>query len=233
MADAINPQLIVVRGRLSWPAFTMQAALNLNERSDPQYKKKPEDVKPSFSMVVEQAALDKLVTHLKDVFFPWCAAQFAVGPKERGALEPKYIKQMTRILDEQDWENEGIFGLINPVHEKTKALAPEGVASVKANGFKGRDLEQKAIVRSEDELVNNVDEILIPSRGLILPVDDTKHELYPGSVVSAQLNLYPFVSGKQAGITASTATVIKVGEAERFGGGGELNEDDIFMDLED
>ena len=227
----VTPQNVVVRGRLSFPSFTVLQALALNERGKPQYKKPVDKVRPSFSLVVEQAALDKLITHLVDVLLPWSEQQFAA--KEKGGLEPKLMTKLKKIIDAGDWENDPVLGLIKPVHEKTAPLAPEGVATVKVNGYAGTDIIQKAIVRELDELQNPLDDIIIPSRGKIMPIEDTKLELYPGSIVSTEINLFPFETSGQPGITGSASTVVLVGDAERFGGGGALDEDSIFMDLED
>lgn len=233
MADK-NPQEVIVRGRLSYPSFTMADAIALNERSKiQQYKKKPEDVRPSFSLIVEQAALDKLTKHIDEVFLPYAEALHKADPKARGGLSPAQVTKLRKIIGEGDWEVDPLPGLIKHVPEKTAELAPEGVAVVKANGFKGRDMILKALVRDEDELANQHEDIIIPSRGVILSVEDTKHELYPGSVVSTQLNLYAYESMGAPGISASTSTVIYVGDAPRFGGGGDIDEDSFFMDLDD
>lgn len=225
----INPQVTTIRGRLSWPNFTYAQALKQNTTST--YPKKEEDVKPSFNLLLSQAQADKLVSFIKDTFLPWCVQNEKDGAKS--ALTAGQVKKMTRALDEADWETEGVLGLINKVHEKTAELAPEAVMSVKVNGFKGSDLELKAVVKAEDELRNPTEDLIIPARGLILPIGDTTHELYPGSMVAAQINMFAFVSAGNPGITASTSTAIFVGHAERFGGGGTLDEDDIFMAMED
>lgn len=231
MATDINPQLVVVTGRLSYPAFTMGEATSLNERSNPTYKKKPEDVKPSFNILVEQAALDKVVAHIRNHLLPWAEAQYKADPtKNNGGLEPKWIKQITRILDAGDWETEGVFGFIKSVPEKTQELAPEAVANIKVNGFKGRDVERKVLVRDESQLLHEHSDIIVPSKGIILPERDTQLEVYPGGVVSTQVNMFTFVSGQTAGISASAGTVVLVGDAPRFGG-GDIDEDAIFMDL--
>lgn len=223
-----DPQSILIRGRLSWPQFTYAQALKQNAGS--KFKKNDEDVRPNFQLLLDEVQAEKLVTHLKDVFLPWCIEQGKA--KEKSGLTEAQVKKMVKVLDEADWEVDGILGLIKPVHEKTQPMAPEAVMSVPVNGFKGQDLEVKAIVNDESQLKNSVDEVIIPERGLILPINDTNLEAYPGAVVAAQLNLFAFV-GANVGITASTRTVVFVADADRFGGGGsDLDEDELFMNLD-
>lgn len=221
-----RPEDLVIRGRLSWPKFTMPEAIAFNKSSD--YPKKDEDVRPSFQLLVNSVQLEKLTTYVKDVFLPWCAEQEKAGEKA-SALTAAQVKKLTKIIDEADWETDPVLGLINKVHEKTVDLAPEAEATVKVNGFKGQDLVQKAIVRSTDQLANPHDDIIIGERGLIMDIADTNLELYPGSFVIAQLNLYAFVSAGNPGISATTPAVIFAADGERFGGGAALDEDSIFL----
>lgn len=222
-----DPQNITIRGRLSWPNWTYADALKQNVKS--KFPKKDDEVRPSFNLLLTQARTQRLVTHLTDVFLPWCAEQEKNGGKS--GLSAAHIKKLNRILADQDWEADGVMGLIYNVHEKTKELAPEAVSSVKVNGFKGRDLDLQAVVKSEADVKAPADDLIIPDRGLILPVNDTKLELYPGSVVAATINLFAFVSANQPGITANTSTAIFVEHDDRFGGGGALiDEDSVFMD---
>lgn len=225
-----NPQNVTIRGRLSWPVWTYDMAVARDAKSKFPKKDKA-DVRPGFDLLLDEVQAEKLINHLKDVFLPWCIEQEKAGNKS--ALSAAQVKKLTKILDEAEWDVDGIVGLIKPVHEKSQEMAPEAVMSVKVNGFKGQDLERKAIVKDEGQLKNPVDDIVIPARGLIMPVADTTLELYPGSVVAATLNLFAF-TGANVGITASTSTAVFVADAERFGGGGStLDEDDIFMDLDD
>lgn len=222
-----NPQDILIRGRLSWPNFTYAQALKQNQTS--RFPKKDEDVRPNFQMLLDEVQAEKLVTHLRDVFIPWCVEQGK--NKEKSGLTEAQAKKLLKVLDEADWEVDGILGLIKPVHERTVDLAPEAVMSVPVNGYKGRDLELKAVVTDESQLANPTEDIIIPERGLVLPVADTTLELYPGSTVAAQLNLFAFV-GANVGITASTDVVVFVRATERFGGGGGFDEEELFMELD-
>lgn len=225
-----NPQNVTIRGRLSWPVWTYDEAVKRDAKSKFP-KKSKDDVRPGFDLLLDEVQGEKLINHLKDVFFPWCLEMEKQSGKS--ALSAAQVKKLTKILDEAEWEVDGIVGLIKPVHEKSQEMAPEAVMAVKVNGFKGQDLERKAIVRDETQLRNNVDDVIIPERGLIMPVSDTTLELYPGSVVAATINLFAF-TGANVGVTASTSTAVFVADADRFGGGGStLDEDDIFMDLDD
>lgn len=223
-----DPQTVTIRGRLSWPVFTVAEAIKRNATS--KYPKKDEDIRPTFSLLLDQVQADKLVTHLVDTFLPWCVEQGKNNDKS--GLTDAQAKKILKALEAADWEVDGVLGLIKPVHEKSQALAPEAVMSVTVNGRKGRDLELRAIVRNESELANPVDDVIIPDRGQIMALAETTHELYPGSIVAAQLNLFAF-TGANVGITASTGIAIFVNHAERFGAGFEIDEDEVFMDLED
>lgn len=223
-----DPQVITLRGRLSWPNFTIEQALALNAKS--KFPKANDKVRAGFTLLLEQEQLDKLVKHLTDVFLPWCVDQGK--SKERSGLTAAQAKRLQKILDEAEWDVEGIVGLIKPVHERTQELAPEAAVEVPVNGLPGRDIDQKAIVRSEDDLRNPLDDIDIPARGMIMDIADTKFELYPGCEAVAQLNLFAF-TGANVGITSSASAAIFVADNERFGGGVDLDEDDIFMDIDD
>ena len=230
MATIERPKDIVIRGRLSFPKFTMPEALAFNRTSE--HAKKDEDVRPHFFILLDEAQQNKLTKYIVDEFLPWCQAQEKAGEK-RSALNAGQVKKLTKVIEAGEWDVDGVLGLIYPVHEKTAELAPEAESQLKVNGFKGQDLVRKAIVRDVSELRNQVDDIVLGERGEILDINDTIHELYPGSVVTAQLNLYAFVAAGQPGISASTSTIIFVRDDERFGGGGGVDEDDVFMALDE
>jgi hypothetical protein len=225
-----NPQNVTIRGRLSFPCWTYEQAVKRDAKSKfPKADK--DDVRPSFDLLLDDAQATKLVTFVRDTFLPWCLEQGKANGKS--GLTAAQVKKLTKVLDEADWEVEGILGLIKPVPEKTQEMAPEAVMSVPVKGYKGSDITKKAVVRSESDLRNQADDLIIPERGLILPVGDTNLDLYPGSIVASTINLFAFV-GANVGITATGDTAVFVGDAERFGGGGSaLDEDDIFMDLDD
>jgi hypothetical protein len=65
-----NPKTVTVYGRLSFPNFNYQQAVARNAKS--QYAKDAAEVAPDFNLLVEQSQLDKLVTHVKTEFIPYC-----------------------------------------------------------------------------------------------------------------------------------------------------------------
>lgn len=223
-----NPQDVLIRGRLSWPNFTYAEALRQNASS--KFKRPEEEVRPNYNLLLEEDQLDKLVDHLQNVFIPWCLEQEKAGAKS--GLTAAQAKKLNRVLDAREWDVDPLFGLINPVHAKTAELAPEAVASVRINGYRGQDIEQRAVVRNESQLANPTEDIIIPPRGLIMAVEETTHQLYPGSVVASQLNLFAF-QGANVGISATGAVAIFLRDAERFGGGGSIDEDAVMDFIDD
>ena len=220
-----NPATVTIYGRLSFPRFTYAEALANNQKS-PNPSPDPAKVKPDFSMLVEQAQLDKFVNHVENVFLPFCLSQHAAGEK-RNALDAKQIERIKKVID-SDWEDQPPYIPIKPVDEKTLALAPEVVASIKVQGQASQDFVLKAIVNSEDELaVPDPDVLQFP---IIKPISATVHDLYPGCYVAATLNLYTYLSGKVPGLSAGANVAIFKADGERFGGGVEVDEDEIFAD---
>lgn len=220
-----NPKTVTIYGRLSFPNFTMAQALARNANS--QYKKTDDEVKPDFNLLVEQAQLDKLVSHLTDVFLPYCKQQHDDGEK-RDALDDAAVKKLLAVLKKADWDTQPPYLSIKAVAEKTALLAPEAVASIKIVGNVGSDIELKAIVNTEDELlVPDPDQLTWPT---IKPIGQTVHQMYGGCYVAATLNLYAFISGKLPGFTASAAVAVFKADGDRFGGGVAVDEDEIFMD---
>ena len=221
-----DPQTVTIYGRLSYPVFSIVDAQARNAKKV-QYQKKPEDVAPEFNLLLEQPQLDKLVTHLKDVFLPWCLEQHTAGQK-RSALDDKQIKKILVVLE--DLSDQPPYLPVRELPEKTAELAPEAVATLKVNGTKGVDMVQKAIVNNEDELAVPDGNIIIPERGIIMPIRDTVHSLYGGCYAAATLNLYAYISSGLPGISASASTIVFKTDGDRFGGGVAVDEDDIFED---
>lgn len=225
---AKDPQTVTIYGRLSFPVWTYEQALVRNaQKPNKQYIKKPEDVAPEFNLLVEQPQMDKLVTHIRDEFIPFCAAREAAGEK-RNKLDAKQIKKIEAVL--ADLEDQPPHIPIKPVPEKTQALAPECVAMVKINGMKGVDIDLKAIVQTEDELEVPMPDLVIPPRGIVLPLKQTVHQMYAGCYVAATINLYAYESQGLPGITASASTAVFKADGDRFGGGVAVDEDEIFAD---
>lgn len=222
---AKNPKTVTVYGRLSFPNFNYQQAVARNAKS--QYAKDAADVAPDFNLLVEQTQLDKLVNHVRAEFLPYCAEQEKQGQK-RDALDAGQIDRLVKQLDAADWASQPPYIPIKEVAEKTAVLAPEAVASIKVVGNKGTDIELKAIVNSEDELlVPDPDLLTFP---VIKPIGQTVHQMYGGCYVAATLNLYAFVSGKLPGYSASASVAVFKADGERFGGGTTIDESEIFLD---
>lgn len=222
---AKNPKTVTIYGRLSFPNFNYQQAVARNAKSN--FPKDAADVAPDFNLLVEQPQLDKLVKHVTDEFFPYCLEQSVKGEK-RDALDQKQIDRILKLIESEDWESQPPYIPIKAVGEKTAALAPEAVASIKVTGNKGVDIELKAIVNSEDELLVPDPDLL--SYPVIKPIGQTVHQMYGGCYVAATLNLYAFISGKLPGFSASAGTAVFKADGDRFGGGTAVDEDEIFLD---
>lgn len=220
-----NPKTVTVYGRLSFPNFNYQQAVVKNGKS--QYAKDPADVAPDFNLLVEQSQLDKLVTHVKTEFLPYCMEQEKKGEK-RDALGKAEVDRILKLIDSGDFEAQPPYICIKPVAEKTAAMAPEAVANIKVVGNKGTDIELKAIVNNEDELlVPDPDLLAFP---VIKPIGQTVHQMYGGCYVAATLSLYAFISGKLPGFSAGASVAVFKADGERFGGGTSVDEDEIFLD---
>lgn len=222
---AKNPKTVTIYGRLSFPNFKYDQAVARNAKSN--FPKDPADVTPDFNLLVERPQLDKLLDHLKAEFLPYCKEQSDKGEK-RDALSDDNIQRLLKLIDSEDWDTQPPYICIKSVPEKTAELAPEAVASIKVVGNKGIDIELKAIVNSEDELlVPDPDQLTWP---VIKPISQTVHQMYGGCYVAATLNLYAFISGKLPGFSASSSVAVFKADGERFGGGIAVDEEEIFLD---
>lgn len=222
---AKNPKTVTIYGRLSFPNFVYAQAVARNAKSN--YPKDAADVAPDFNLLVEQTQLDKLIKHVKDEFLPYCLEQSKKGEK-RDALTQAEVDRIVKLIDSGDFEAQPPYIPIKVVPEKTADLAPEAVANIKITGNKGVDIECKAIVNNEDEmLVPDPDQLTYP---VIKPIGQTVHQMYGGAYVAATLNLYAFISGKLPGFSASASVAVFKADGERFGGGTTVDEDEIFMD---
>jgi hypothetical protein len=218
-----NPKVVTVYGPLSFPNFTMAQAIARNTGS--QYAKKPEDVAPDFNLLLEQGQHDKFVAHVKDHFLPYCIEQGLKG--ERDGLTEAEVKKILKVL-ESDLEDQPPYIALKPVNPKTQVLAPLAVSSLKVVGNKGQDIELRAIVEDESQLsVPDPDRMEWPA---VYPIGKTMHSMYAGCYVAATCNLYAFVSGKLPGFSASAAVAVFKTDGERFGGGVQVDEDEIFAD---
>lgn len=220
-----SPKQVTVYGRLSFPTFTAQAAFERSQSGSYPVKDVAE-AKPDFQLLLEPGQLDKVRTHIVDVFLPYCQEQHKAGEK-KDSLDPKEVKQLLEQVNDDEFD--GNFNIpLKPVHEKSKDLAPETVATLKVIGNKGTDIEERAIVNDEDELAVNDGSIV--SFPIILPIDKTVHQMYPGAYVAATINLYAYHNGKLPGFSAGGSVAIFKADGDRFGGGVTIDEDEIFAD---
>lgn len=220
-----SPKTCTFYGRLSFPTFTAQAAYERSLKG----KYPAADVasaSPDFQLLVEEAQLDKLRDHVIDVFFPYCVEQEKAGEK-RDALTAAEVKDLTKQIKSADFD--GNYNTpFKPVNEKTAVLTPESVATIKVIGNKGTDIELKAIVQNEDELlVPDPDQLTFP---VVKPIDVTVHSMYPGAYVAVTVNLYAYHNGKLPGFSAGASVAVFKADAERFGGGKSVDEEEIFLD---
>lgn len=222
---AANPKTVTIYGRLSFPNFTMAQALARNTKST--FAKPEAEVAPDFNLLVEQPQLDKLLKHVVGEFLPYCVEQEKKGEK-RDALSQKDVDRIIKLIEAGDWAAQPPYICVKPVPDKTAALAPEAVASIKVIGNKGQDIELKAIVTDENELsVPDPDLLAFP---VIRPLSQTVHSMYGGCYVAATLNLYAFISGKLPGFSASAGVAVFKADGDSFGSGVAVDEDEIFLD---
>jgi hypothetical protein len=223
-----NPKSVTIKGRLSFPRFTHKEAVAANDKS--KFKKNdPAEVSPEFSLLIEQDQLDKLKEHILNVFLPHVEAQNAKGEK-RDTLNPKIIDKIRTKLAAEDWDGSPFLPM-KVITDKNKEVAPECVASVKATGSKGSDITLKARVENEDQLVIPDPDIL--TWPTIVPLEKSVFQMYAGAYVAATLNLFAFENSSTVnGISAGANTAVYLGNltGDRFGGGVDIDEDDIFMD---
>ena len=222
---AKDPKTVTIYGRLSFPTWTAKEAYDRSQSGS--YPAASVDVaQPSFNLLVEQAQFDKLLNHVEQVFLPYCVEQSEKGEK-RDVLDKAEVK---KLLDgiKNDLADQTFNTPFKAVPEKTVEHAPEAVASIKAIGNKGVDIEQKAIVNSEDELaVPDPDLINFP---VIKPIGQTVHSMYPGCYVAVTLNLYAYHNGKHPGFSAGASVAVFKADGDRIGGGTTVDEDEIFAD---
>jgi hypothetical protein len=225
-----NPQNVTIYGRLSFPRFTHKEAVIANKKS--QFVQADEgDVKPEFNLLIERGQLEKLKTHIEDVFLPFVEEQFAKDPKSKNALDPKVVKKIRVMLESEEWDDTPPILPIKKVSEKNQEAAPEAVASVKIVGSKGSDITLKASVYSEDQLLVPDPDIL--NYPVLKNLSETVFQMYAGAYVAATLNLFAFFSSNAVnGISAGANTAVYRGNLEgaRFGGGVDVDEEDIFLD---
>ncbi len=220
-----SAKTVTIYGRLSFPTFTAKEAYERSQKGS--YPAKDEsEAAPNFLLLVNDVQWNKFVTHVTDKFLPYCAEQHKNGEK-RDALDPKEVAQLLDNIT-SDLADQTLNTPAKPVHEKSAELDPEAVATIKAIGPKGGNIELKAIVNNESELaVPDPDQLTFP---VIKPINETVHEMYPGAYVAVTLNLYAYHNGKHPGFSAGATTAVFKMDGERFGGGTDVDEDEIFLD---
>ena len=219
-----NPKQVTIQGRLSFPSWTAKEAYDLSLKG--QYPAKDAaDAAPHFQILVNDSQWQKFFDHATKVFLPYCAEQYAKGEK-RDALSTAEVTALSDGLT--DLENQTFNTPAKPVHEKTQLLAPEAVATIKAIGPKGGEIEQRAIAWSEADLaVPDPDQLTWPK---VYPIGQTIHSMYPGAYVTATLNLYAYHNGKHPGFSAGVAACVFKRDMDRFGGTVAIDEDEVFLD---
>ena len=221
---AKSPKVVTIYGRLSFPTFTAKAAYERSLKGS--YPAADiASAAPDFNLLLEDAQLEKFVTHVTDVFLPYCVAQDIAGEKKDRLTQKEaddLLKQLTAPFD-------GPYNTpLKPVNEKTALLAPEAVVSLKAIGNKGSDIELKGIVNEEGEFaVPDPDVLTFP---VIRPIGQTVHQMYGGCYVVTTLNLYAYHNGKHPGFSAGAGVAVFKADGDRFGGGLAVDEDEIFLD---
>jgi hypothetical protein len=220
-----NPKSVTFYGRLSYPTFTAQEAYVRSLKGS-----YPADdvasAAPDFLLLVTEAQFKKVLDHCVNVFLPYCKEQHDKGEK-RDALEAGEVKKLIESI-QGDLADQVYNSPFKPVSDKTADLAPDAVAAVKVIGSKGEDFILKAIVNDESELsVPDPDILQFP---VIKPLSATTHQMYPGAVVAVTVNLYAYRNGKLPGFSAGANVAVFRSDAERFGGGVDVDTDEIFLD---
>lgn len=218
------------RGAITYSQFTMAQALAANEKSK-FAKTNLAEVAPVVQFLLDQVQVDKLIAHITDVYLPEAVKRAAAG-EQRDAFDAKLAKKIEQALATgvaDEWENVPPYLPLKKVYAKTKPLAPWAVATLKITGSRGTDITQMARVNSEDEMkVPDPNVIKFP---VLLPIEQTVHELYPGAWAHATLNLGGyFMNPGNYGISAYANTITFLEDRDRLGGSIGVDEDDIFMD---
>lgn len=211
-------------GRLSFPTLTAKAAYELSLKGS--YPAASADVaSPSFQLLLTQPQLDKFLVQAQE-FLNQCIENEKAGSKKDALTQKEaddLIKDILGDLTDQRYNTP-----LKGVSDKTLEMAPDTVATLKVIGPKGGDIKVKAIARSESEVAQTSD--VIWTKPVILDIEETVHELYPGCVAKVTINLYAYRNGKNPGFSAGGSIVVFSADADRFGGGAALDEDEMFLD---
>lgn len=222
-----KPKTVTIYGRLSFPTLTAEQAYASSQRGSYPSPDVASSA-PSAHLLLSQAQWERFHKHVTEEFLPYCVEQFKKGEK-KDALEPKEAKLLTDAFT-GDPEDSPYNTPKKTISEKTAALAPHAVASIKLIGNKGVDFTLQAIVRKEEDLnvpMAKADGVDLPA---LFPIKDTVFSMYAGAQVGATVNLYAYHNGKLPGFSASASTLVFRMDDERFGGGVDVDIDEIFMD---
>jgi hypothetical protein len=211
-------------GRLSFPTLTAKAAYELSLKGS--YPAASADVaSPSFQLLLSQTQFDKFLVQAQE-FLAQCEANEAAGSK-KDALTTKEVADLVKDIT-GDLSDQRFNTPLKAPSDKTLELAPDTVATLKVIGPKGGDIKVKAIARTESEIAGTSSHIF--TKPVILDIEETVHELYPGCVAKVTVNLYSYRNGKNPGFSAGGSIVVFSADDDRFGGGAAINEDDMFLD---
>lgn len=221
----MDPQTVTITGRLTFPTFAMTEAIARNTTS--MYPKPADKIAPEFNLFLEQAQLDKLVRHIRDEFIPF-AVKRGQDKETRNVISDKHQKRLLDSLTEADWAEQPPFLPIKAIPVKSSELVPEAVAMLKVMGRAGQDIHQKAVVTGIDDLTHGTSEPV--SYPAVMPIRDTVFSLYSGCRAAATLNLYAYVATGSPGISAQATTIVFKGDDTPFGGGVDVDEEELFLD---
>jgi hypothetical protein len=229
MTDLTTPRTIkAVKGRLSFHELNAGAA-HAEALAGP-YASVAQGAgvsKPYANILITQPQFDRITKFIEETFFPFCNSQFNKGRDEKYALEPKFTKALLEQVKDGDGPYNTPFKLPT---EKTLDLYPEAARSMKLMGYAGVDIAGMAAIKDGTELKIPDPDVM---SAVILPIEQTVHTFYNGCTVLAQVGLYTYLNGKNPGFSASTNELIFGSATPRFGGAADLDQDEIFLALDE
>jgi hypothetical protein len=232
-ATPAAPSPISIRGRLSYPLFSYDEAV-ANNQSGMYPTADKSKIKASYNLLLEQQQLDKVVASIRQ-FLPHAVANMGtlkVKDRPRNGLTQAEADKIEAILDSGDWADQPPYLPIKPLSEKSAELAPECVASLKIVATPGKDIVLKAKVTSDAELDVPDPDLIIPEKGVILPIARTLHELYAGCQAMTQIHFYSYAAGPNPGINASSGACVFRMDDTPFSAGSAIDEDALLDDDE-
>jgi len=217
---------VSIGGRLSFPIFEYDKAVIANQKS-PYPEQDVKNVTPEFNLLVNETQKQKLADHILDIYLPFAVALRKADPTGKKGFDQREADKIAAFIKAEDWADAPPHTPFKAVPKKTQALDPGAVAMIKIKGMRGRDIIQEAIVRKEEDLRVPGTQLTFPA---LVPINESKFELYPGCEALATLNLYAYVASKVPGISASASTVVFRADADQFGGGLDVDMDEIFIE---